>query len=397
MNTWDFFDTLIARRCVEPFTDYCDPQMEREAREFIPIRENIMQVLEDDIIVSDMYLPHEFLLAQCKKVTGLQNEFIVGNNIKGSGAAWADLRKRGLNPVAHFDDARYCLEAAEHARLVPIECRQSDLTAVEKEIRPTFPGFAKAMREARLGTFNAGFRDLELLQIQDNAAMFFFASIRLHRRMKGLRQVLMSSRNCCLWMKMQRAVRDLLGGKYNIEYFYTSRDARINGGITYLQYVNGLLMLPSLIVDVAGTGATIPMLLKRTMLPDTPWLLLCHYESERRPAEAFIDGGTNLVERANLALHAKVVSTSSEGAPVYANASNIGWASMTTTLVQHAAFDAVLSAMKHYDFSVDLTASDESVQSALEASHMRLESTTALEFLLPLVRHTIRTGQVPTV
>lgn len=386
MNTWDFFDTLVARRCVEPFTDYRDPQMEREAREFIPIRENILKVRPDDIVVSDMYLPHSFLSEQCKRVTGLQNEFIVGNNIKGSGEAWEKLRReRNLLIRNHFDDARYCLEAAGHAGLTPVECRQTDLTEVEKELRPTFPAFAKAIREARLGTYDT-FRDIELLQIQDNAAMFFFASILLHRRMKGLRQILMSSRDCCLWVKMQQAVRDLLGGTYNVVYFYTSREARCNGGIPYLSYVNGLLMLPSLVVDVAGTGRTLPILLKRTMFPNTPWLLLCHYKFERHPADSLISGGCNVVERANLGLHPKAVSTTSEGVPVYSNPLGIDWENMPTTLVQHAAFDAVLSAMKHYDFSVDLSASDEAVQSALEASHGRLEATAALEFLTPLVR-----------
>jgi hypothetical protein len=393
MNSFDLFDTLVARRCVEAFvTDHADPQMEREEREIIPIRENVVKVRPGDVVLSDMYLPRQFLKSQLERVTGLKNEVIAGPTIKSSGTVWEDLRRRGTFPRFHTDDAPHCLESARRAGITPIEARQADLSEVERELRPSFPSLAKTVREARLTTYDPKHRGLELAQVQANFPFLFLASVILHRRLasQSLERVLISSRDGYLWHRLQMRVRDLLGGKYEVVYFLTSRLAMQQGSERYIAYVDGLLRRPSLVVDLIGTGRAFLEFRRRLESPDVPFLLLVRYTvcEKVRGCEQVMENESNshYVEYANLARHRMFLDMGPDGTPVYKRRNFVDWENWEEIRVMHETFDTALAAMRNYDFGQDLSASDDTVLSAAKRLCKRLERASALEYFEPVMR-----------
>jgi predicted O-methyltransferase YrrM len=380
MRTWDLFDTLLTRRCVEPFTDEHDPQMAREASEFIPITENIAQVLPDDIIVSDMYLPLEFLHEQCQRVTGLTNEIIVGNNIKGSGQVWAQLRARGIVPTHHHDDAAYCLAAAKAAGVEPVKATAATPTPVEAELRHDFPALAKWMRETRLRTYNAHYRPQQLLQSQDNIPLLFLASLLLHRRATqlGIQRLLMTRRDCCLWEQLQERVKRLAGGTYEVVPFYASRAALDGCSQGFVDYVNRLLDVKAMFVDLHGRGVSVPELLTRIGKSGIPWYLLARCSNAPLPENVVLANGTDALERANASLERKTIDVSSDGLPVHEPLKGIDWATIVETQSAHEVFDHAMEAFEHHDFVADLAQGDEIVLTSLRRAHARIEASDAL-------------------
>src|SRR5208282_1588553 len=89
-------------------------------------------------------------------------------------------------------------------------------------------GLAMAMREARLRTYNAKFRALELIQTQLNFPILVLAAICLHQiaEEKKAKILLMTARDCCLWTQLQKHICERLGGHYDCEYFPSSRVTR---------------------------------------------------------------------------------------------------------------------------------------------------------------------------
>ena len=390
MNSFDLFDTLVARRCIEEFvTDHADPQMEREEREMIPIQENVLKVRPGDVVVSDMYLPQDFLKSQLEKVTGLKNELLVGPSIKSSGTVWKELRQRGTLPRSHTDNASHCLESARRAGIIPIEARQADLSDVERELRPGFPSLAKTIREARLTTYNEVRRDLEMAQAQANFPFLFLASVILHRRLvaRSLERVLISSRDGFLWHRLQAYVRDLMGGNYDVVYFLTSRLAMQHGSEKYMEYANGLLEKPSLVVDLMGTGRSFLEFRKRLKRADVPFLLFVRYTvcDKVQGCDQVMENESNshYIEFANLARHRTVLDMGPDGIPVYQEKRLVDWEDWKEIQVMHEMFNTALAVMRNYDFSQDLSADDETVLMTAKRLCKRLEGTHALGYFQP--------------
>ena len=157
LRTWDIFDTLIARRCIYPNlvfqiveraskvnnfaqarataeriaasrkTNYniddiyaelqrmtgasknlCDAlkklELDVEFDQSIPITENIRQVKAGDVLISDMYLPEEFirrLLAKAGLIAPV--EVVITANGKSSGRIWKQFAAQGA-AVFHTGD-----------------------------------------------------------------------------------------------------------------------------------------------------------------------------------------------------------------------------------------------------------------------------------------------------
>lgn len=156
-RSWDIFDTLIARRCIYPqmvfkiierqaeaenfsqariaagknifnrknnfnlddiylefqrLTDLppeiCDAlknlEYEIELAQVIPIAENISQVQAGDILISDMYLPEEFIRRLLAKAGLIEPvEIVITSNGKSSGRIWQQLAAQKI-PLFHVGD-----------------------------------------------------------------------------------------------------------------------------------------------------------------------------------------------------------------------------------------------------------------------------------------------------
>ena len=237
VNSFDVFDTLIARRCIEPFrifdqvgaktkrpdftaqrrraeaavaqkphtiddiyrelarnlglsaaeadSAWEDAEIAAELDAAIPIAENIARVRDGDLLLSDMYLGEENvrrLLARAgfDKNVGL----VVTANGKRSGELWPRLLthfsiERHLGDNEHSDVAmpgRFGI-ACDHTRIAAITDMETLL------LNAGLRDLAELTREARLRSWHADpvSRRLQLIQIYLNFPILLLSSIRLLR------------------------------------------------------------------------------------------------------------------------------------------------------------------------------------------------------------------------
>ena len=188
-NSWDCFDTLIARNLITPSSifdivgkkigdpDFTykrkkaersssgtyldiyeklpdvnkDLELETELENCYPIIENINKLKEGDYIVSDMYLPESFIREMLRKC-GLKKDVnvVVTRNGKHKGNIWVDLKDKILN------------HTGDH---IKSDCRNAEMQGIKSTYY-----LEQKMNEPETNIFNtnqdlAGFsRKLRLLQ-----------------------------------------------------------------------------------------------------------------------------------------------------------------------------------------------------------------------------------------
>jgi len=381
VHSFDAWDTLIARRSIK--------DVYNEENNLFPIQENVSKVSSSDIIVSDYY-DTNLLVKAIPTITGLHNKVFCTNTGKRDGSMWEQLKKEyiilshtGDNTVT---DVTMPFKAGIQANLVNI----SGLSSVESRLSTLgFPNLAKAVREARLVTYNQQYRQLELAQIEVNFPILVLASYLVHTQaINQYDNILMSSRDCFLWAKLQEKICKKLHGEYKVHYFYTSRIARTVSSTSYLHYLDNLLTSRSVVIDLCGYGRTLPLLLNASKYPDTDILLLSKYNDPGRMsrAQALVSGPNikkvdSLIERPNLARHPMVVDVVN-GLPVYGNPAKIPWETLPEIEVMHSAFAKAMEVMDNYDVMDDLKkANTGDIESTIEYLFGQiLEYKSALQF-----------------
>lgn len=334
MNSFDFYDTLVARRSV------IDTHLlgDDEVKNLIPIKENIDKVQPEDVIISDCDHP-ELVRRAVKEVCGLDNVVYATQDGKLTGAIWKTVR-----PDLHTGDNLHSdyntpIQAGLKAELV----KSSQVaTYTETFLTNNNLGYLSSwLREARLRTCSAKYRTAELLQIELNFPLLYLASELLHREMKYYDKVLMSSRDCYLWSKLQT---EFSARQYEVSYFWTSREARERCTSTYVDYVEGQVKGKTLIVDLCGTGNSLPIFLGKTKYPELPVLLLGKYDSlEHNRSECYLYIADSFMERLNVAKHSKIVDVSGSSL-VFSNPANIDWNSERIR-ASHSAFEKCVALM----------------------------------------------------
>lgn len=328
MNSFDFYDTLVARRTIKDSL----LKGQDEIDNLIPIKENIIRVQKNDIIISDYDYP-AIVERGAKEICNLSNLVYVTQDGKLTGEIW-----KALKPDVHTGDNPHSdVLTPSNAGIKTILVTTAQPTASENLLRNT--SIHSVIREQRLRTYNPKLRDIELLQIEINFPLLFLASILLHNKMEseGLTRVLMSSRDCFLWTRLQEKVCKILGGKYDVHYFYTSRIARNEPSEPYLRYVNNVLTDTSLVVDLCGYGHSLPRLIARTDYPLSPILLMGKYtHPELNHCERMVHISESYIERLNLARHPQVVDFND--GPVYHNPAMIDWEGSERIKVAHDTF-----------------------------------------------------------
>jgi hypothetical protein len=334
VNSYDVFDTLITRRCLDPKIIFAQvekqervegfarsrieaevslagksynfdeiylelarqkgwsPQMcgslkraeiDAECANAIPIVDNLSKVKDGDLLVSDMYLDIKTirrLLEQC----GLRRN--VGLYVSANGKATGDLWPRLLQ---RFAIARHTGDNIQNDKIGPekygIRCQLDRVSSLlETEvwlIRNDLPEVALLCREARLNTRanNHISRELMNLQTSLNCPMLLLASVRLMKLIckNGLKKVLFSSRDGELWMKIFRRLAEIVGANIETEYFYTSRLARTSPSNDYLRYAKACLSENTMLLDLCGTGWSVEHLVKNIGMNGCPVFLFSRY------------------------------------------------------------------------------------------------------------------------
>jgi hypothetical protein len=334
LDSFDVFDTLIARRCIEPHRVFeklerrsgieafaerrrlaeaavaagpygladiyarlgqdlglseavthrlMELEIEAELEEVVPIAENLAKVNDGDLLISDMYLG-ETVIRRLLAKAGLDRKvgLIVSAHGKRSGEVWPKVKAqfhigRHLGDNDHADvamPARFGLTSAKTTAFAPSPVEGWLIGQGVRDL-------AELLREARLATWEAegAARRLQLVQIQLNFPILLLSSLALMRltREVGASHLLFSSRDCHMWLDLHRALAARTGkAEAPAEYFFTSRRARTEPSWDYLDYARKSLGDRGLMVDVCGSGWSTALLFDRLGLSDRHIFLMHH-------------------------------------------------------------------------------------------------------------------------
>lgn len=312
VRTFDVFDTLIARKCIEPgrvfmqveartgrpgfavervlaeravagaphtLADIYDqlassagltPQtrdalmqaeIDAELENVTPVAESLSLVRDGDIAVSDMYLPRDVINAMLRKAgVDRQLALIVSCDGKKTGRIWPRLLAQ-FEIESHLgDNAESDVQRAQEAGIVAEHFVSTAPDFVERWlVGADARDLGEVTRMARLATWSPDpvMRELQLLQTRLNFPLMVLSTILLLRHMERneIRNVLFCSRDCNLWIELFQVFRKHLGLSVDACYFHTSREARVRPSAGYLEYVRSCLGgKKSVVVDIAGTG-----------------------------------------------------------------------------------------------------------------------------------------------
>lgn len=311
INTFDVFDTLIARRCIEPHAifemvaaqakieNFVAARIEAEARlagqpydldaiyamlgailpldaaqaaalkaleirfeheNVLPIAETMAQVADGDVLISDMYLGTD-VIAALLAAAGLRKTtpLVVTSAGKQSGRIWPQILEK-FHVKAHLGDNAH--SDVVMPRGFGIVSRQTTLArpnAIEQTLLDIgLRDLATICRETRLASWDerSHVHALQVSQADFNFPILVLASLALSRfaERAGLTSLLFCSRDCNLWLPLFRVVARDVGLQCETDYFYTSRITRTAPSEDYLFYAKKCMTERTAIVDLCGTG-----------------------------------------------------------------------------------------------------------------------------------------------
>jgi hypothetical protein len=333
ISSFDVFDTLIARRCMEPWrvfekvgkiigeADFVQQRRAAEGRVLatryvfddiydeltahygwsverrrevqalevscelemvIPINENLSRVRDGDLLVSDMYLS-EAQIRDLLTKAGLRANvgLFVESHGKASGRAWPIVASQ-FKIASHLGDNPHADDAVPRRFGIPTEItRSSDLTIVEHTLMESgLRDLALLCREARLRSWHERpeIRALQAVQTSLNFPLLILASVFLGRRAVklGSRSLAFCSRDCNVWHPLFKRLQAKMGLNLETRYFLTSRISRKMGSDAYLDYSRGQIANGAMVVDLCGTGWTMANLVERLGLESCDLFLIDH-------------------------------------------------------------------------------------------------------------------------
>ncbi|POO56765.1 hypothetical protein [Agrobacterium rosae] len=312
VQTFDLFDTLVARYCVDPLEIFRIVEAKSRTQDFAKLRQNveatlwrggnyslddvyvglgqaagwsdatlahlkmlelgeewnnlfqiqemISRVQHDDLIISDMYLPASFLRKIVDKKCGLPGLKIhLSNHGKHHGTIWPEilsthriLRHFGDN---HHSDVVQARKAGINAEYVTVS-GWTEGEAVLVSIG--LVEFAKAVRKARLTSFSfekMG-RQAQLAQFDSNIPLLIIAALLLirHAHEAGADSLLMCGRDSNMWVHLVEWMVGISQRKMAVHYFPSSRELLLSKNPAYAAYFTLLRGQRTIIADVSGTG-----------------------------------------------------------------------------------------------------------------------------------------------
>lgn len=283
MNSFDVFDTLIARRFMtshsiwetiaHEFDDRdfvtnrisadngqrgleeiydafggLDAQMAREIELEInsafPVTKNFEKVKDGDVLISDMYLPG-YVIMQMLRNAGFDKQVTIyqSNGDKANGRAWEKIK-----PDLHLGDNLHSdVKMPNEVGIQAIHYAGTHLNFNEKQLADQgFPVLALLLREIRLRNEENEYSDVAN---QFNLPLLFCFAEMVYRR-KNRQPVVFLGRDCYL-----------LGRLYN-HYYHSATYAPFSRTLAYkdtnnaIEYLRTQTPPNALYVDLSSTGAT---------------------------------------------------------------------------------------------------------------------------------------------
>lgn len=334
VNSFDVFDTLIARRCIEPgnifaqiehktgITNFALARRRAEASvasgnytlddiyaalqqqsgltadqtahlkhleiaeeidNAIPITDNMRLVRNGDLLISDMYLPPEVIRHMLDKC-GLDKEvtLIVTSGGKHSGQIWQHFNGKVELDIHTGDNAHSDVHSPLSSGIYGRHTQLHSPSSYEKFLIDNgFKHMGRLIRELRLKMLDSSrgmttFKEMEL-QIGINIPILLMAAAAIENlaQTQHADRILFCSRDCYYLFRIHQALFAKQPASVPAAYFYTSRHARVKASEAYLAYVRQLVTDQSLVVDLCGTGWSLGELYAKAGLQ--PMTMLMNY------------------------------------------------------------------------------------------------------------------------
>jgi hypothetical protein len=237
-----------------------DLEVELEHEEVLPITENLAQVRDGDLLLSDTYLPPDVVRSLLRRVGfDRQVALVVSNDGKHRGWIWPRLLE-AIRIQQHFGDNPHADGQTPSAAGIPAVIYTGSRRSPAEQFL-TDQGWAvlaNLVREVRLANpftdAHQQQRQLWAATCQLNFPLLFFASLCLERyaRGGGVRELLFVSRDCLQWQQLYRA----LFPHRRTTYLYTSRKCLLKPTESYLAYFRSTWHPDAAVVDLFSTGAS---------------------------------------------------------------------------------------------------------------------------------------------
>lgn len=338
VTTHDIFDTLIARRCIEPANVFAEMEARagrpglaaaRRAAELavagsaytlddihrrlaadlqlnadeadalralelaveldnvLPIADELARVSQESVLISDMYLPAEHIRALLRRA-GLAPELARGLPLvltsagKHEGTVWRRFAELGRQCLHVGDNLHSDVHQAARHGMQGRHTRLHAPNALESALRAAgLEHTARLIRAARLATPTAALPAWNAaLQAQINLPVLLFSAVMLalHMRGAGLERALFSSRDGRNLQAVFEAVLPALQLQHlQAQYWYSSRRARLSGDADYLAYCREVGGERAILVDLCGTGVSLARLLQWLGDAPRPQVMVCQY------------------------------------------------------------------------------------------------------------------------
>lgn len=354
INSFDIFDTLIARFCIDPdeiflqveqttgFENFAshrkkaehyllrnaenynlediyqrlaqdlnlnrcdleylkDAEVEAEMQNVIGIKENLEKVKDGDLLVSDMYLS-ENVLRQMLHEAGLEKQVDLFVSAKGKqdGRAWGKIIN-DTKIAQHIGDNRHSdVHMAQRYGIRAKLYQLAQPSSVENALNNIgAKSLARVIRKIRLANHfeNPLQQDFYNCFVQGNLVILVAFSAFLLRLAKqnNIRKYWFSSRDCFHLHQIFRQIARNCKSSVDCEYFFTSRLARVKCSEDYLSYLLHLVNKErnSAIVDLAGTGLSLSYLFKKIGQDFSLPIVFFHHTNLSRVKKIYQDNELN--------------------------------------------------------------------------------------------------------
>jgi hypothetical protein len=237
-----------------------DLEVQLEHDEVIPIVENLTQVRDGDLLVSDTYMPAD-IVRSLLRYAGLERTvgLVVTNDGKYRGWIWPQLLgqcaiRQHLGDNPHSDGRTPTTAGLRAVIYTGAHRSRIEQFLVEHD----WPALANLVREVRLANpftpCQPQERHLWLLACQLNFPLLWFASLALEHyvREQDVREVFFISRDGFLWHELYQQ----LFPHRQSTYLYASRLCLLKPSASYLEYFRATWHPQSVIVDLFSTGTS---------------------------------------------------------------------------------------------------------------------------------------------
>ncbi|ANH03254.1 hypothetical protein [Shinella sp. HZN7] len=325
IQSFDLFDTLVARRCYDPLAVFRNVEaksnianfaarrhtvemamfgrrtyglediyellvaegfltakqsrvlmlmeLEEEWDTLFPIREVIAHVNPGDIIISDMYLPRSFIQRVLKEKCGLDNELYLSNYGKHHRQIWPAITERYALRSHFGDNVHADIVGPSEFGIQPILVTISKWSKTEEILHGVgLQKYAHALRQVRLQTFHRTPAIANALnaQLAVNIPLMLLGSFWIRYCAASFRadRILTAARDCNLWHEMLASAHFARCGMPLSTYIKISRTLCHESSDAYEAYLQSNLGTRSLLVDMVGTGKSLLALVERLGLAE---------------------------------------------------------------------------------------------------------------------------------